>query len=212
MPKRAATAISRAASLPLVGSEIAFDLTNTSSGRGGPRHLEHLRTAEDVIRWARHARIINPSEAAWLETEAAKYSVLARRLLKRTLELREIIYKIGAELAAGKLAPGHQIDELTQIHASCIARAKLVPHGSAFVWSWLAEDGPVERILGPIALSALTLLTQANLSRIKQCQGDHCGWIFFDTTKNKSRRWCEMEVCGNRAKQKRLQAAKKHQN
>ena len=58
------------------------------------------------------------------------------------------------------------------------------------------------------ALSALTLLTQADLSRIKQCQGDHCGWLFLDTTKNKSRRWCEMEVCGNRAKQKRFARTK----
>ena len=41
-----------------------------------------------------------------------------------------------------------------------------------------------------------------DVSRIKQCSGDHCGWLFFDTTKNKQRRWCEMDVCGNRAKQK----------
>ena len=50
----------------------------------------------------------------------------------------------------------------------------------------------------------MTLLSGSDLSRIKQCPGDHCGWLFFDTTKNKNRRWCEMEVCGNRAKQRRL--------
>jgi len=79
-----------------------------------------------------------------------------------------------------------------------------VPHGATFVWAWDPADGPVEAVLGPITLSALTLLTQADLSRIKQCRGDHCGWLFFDTTKNKSRRWCEMVVCGNRAKQRRF--------
>ena len=68
------------------------------------------------------------------------------------------------------------------------------------------DDGetPVEAVLGPISLSALTLLQQADLTRVKQCQGEKCGWLFFDATKNKSRRWCEMEVCGNRAKQKRF--------
>ena len=50
-----------------------------------------------------------------------------------------------------------------------------------------------------------TLLQQADLARVKQCAGEKCGWLFFDATKNKSRRWCEMEVCGNRAKQKRFQ-------
>jgi predicted RNA-binding Zn ribbon-like protein len=58
-------------------------------------------------------------------------------------------------------------------------------------------------VLGPIALSALATLGQADLTRVKRCEGEKCGWLFFDTTKNKSRRWCEMEICGNRAKQKR---------
>jgi predicted RNA-binding Zn ribbon-like protein len=200
---------SRAGSLPLVGSEIAFDLTNTSSGRGGPKHLEHLTCADDVIRWAQHSRVINPSEAAWLANEIGKDPGLARRLLKRTLELRELVYTIGAELAAGRPPPSIQIEQLTHIHTTCLACAKLVAHGQGFVWSWIAADGPVERILGPISLSILTLLTQTNLSRVKQCQGEHCGWIFFDTTKNKSRRWCEMEVCGNRAKQRRHQGTKR---
>jgi predicted RNA-binding Zn ribbon-like protein len=52
-------------------------------------------------------------------------------------------------------------------------------------------------------LSALSVLTGSDLSRIKRCPGDHCGWLFYDATKNRRRRWCEMEVCGNRAKQKR---------
>ena len=63
-----------------------------------------------------------------------------------------------------------------------------------------------KRLLLGFTLSALTLLQQADLTRVKQCQGEKCGWLFFDATKNKSRRWCEMEVCGNRAKQKRFGA------
>ncbi len=209
MAKPIVASKSRAGSLPLVGSEIAFDLTNTSSGRGGSRHLDHLKIPDDVIRWAQHSRVINPAEAAWMASEIGKDPRLARRLLKRTLELRELIYTIGVELAAGRPPPSDRIELLVHIHTTCLASAKLVPHGQAFVWSWLAADGPVERILGPISLSVLTLLTRADLARVKQCQGEHCGWIFFDTTKNKSRRWCEMEVCGNRAKQKRHQGAKR---
>jgi predicted RNA-binding Zn ribbon-like protein len=41
---------------------------------------------------------------------------------------------------------------------------------------------------------------ERDLSRTKRCEGKECGWLFFDATKNKSRRWCEMRVCGNRAK------------
>jgi predicted RNA-binding Zn ribbon-like protein len=71
-------------------------------------------------------------------------------------------------------------------------------------WRWDTAQAPVEAVIGPIALSAIELVTRADCARIKQCAGDHCGWLFLDTTKNNRRRWCEMEVCGNRAKQKRL--------
>ena len=120
------------------------------------------------------------------------------------LDLREDIYRLGAEIAAGRPAPPDAIEGITRLHAHCLAAARLAPFEERFVWSLVARAAPIEAVLGPISLSALTTLLQADLTRIKQCQGEKCGWLFFDATKNKSRRWCEMEVCGNRAKQKRL--------
>jgi len=58
---------SRAASLPLVGSDLAFDFTNTASGRSTPVHLDHLRTAEHVIAWSRHAKIVTPEDGDTVE-------------------------------------------------------------------------------------------------------------------------------------------------
>jgi predicted RNA-binding Zn ribbon-like protein len=194
---------SRADKLPLVGSELALDFTNTSSGRGHHTHLEHLRTAENVVAWARHAKVLAPADGEWMLSALSADEGLAMRFLKRALALREIIYALAVEVSARRRAPPDSVEALAHIHAACIAKARLTPHGAGFVWSWAPQEAPIEAVLGPIALSALTLLTQADLSRIKQCQGDHCGWLFLDTTKNKSRRWCEMEVCGNRAKQKR---------
>src|SRR5579872_790019 len=197
---------SRAESLPLIGCDLALDFTNTSSGRGHHTHLEHLRSAEHVVAWARHAKALAPADGDWILAALKADEALAARLLKRALALREIVYAIGVEVAARRRAPAEAVDALAHVHAACIGKARLTPHGGGFVWSWAPQEAPIEAVLGPIALSALTLLTQADLSRIKQCQGDHCGWLFLDTTKNKSRRWCEMEVCGNRAKQKRHQS------
>jgi predicted RNA-binding Zn ribbon-like protein len=47
------------------------------------------------------------------------------------------------------------------------------------------------------------LLTSDKLSRVRQCQGENCTWLFLDTSKNHTRRWCEMKVCGNRVKARR---------
>lgn len=196
---------SRAARLPLIGCDLALDFTNTSSGRGHHAYVEHLKTGENVIAWARHAKALAQADGEWILGAIGADEALATRLLKRALALREIIHAIGAEVAARRRAPADSVNALAHTHAACIAHARLTPHGSGFVWSWAPQEAPVEAVLGPIALSALTLLTQADLSRIKQCQGDHCGWLFLDTTKNKGRRWCEMEICGNRAKQKRHQ-------
>jgi predicted RNA-binding Zn ribbon-like protein len=199
---------SRASSLPLVGSELALDFTNTSSGRGSAFHQEHVTSAADIIGWACHARILTPSDGSRLRS-AVQDKDLGTPLLQRTLALRERVHAIAAALAQGRPPSTPDVKDLTRVHAECVGRAQLVLHNSAFVWTWDPKEAPIESVLGPITLSALALLTQADLSRIKQCGGDHCGWLFFDTTKNKSRRWCEMEVCGNRAKQKRHQKKQK---
>jgi len=197
---------SRAGSLALIGGELALDLANTSSGRGFPSELEHLRRPEHVAEWAGHAKILAPEDAVWL-AEAAKDDALGARLLNEALSLREDVYQLGAAIAAGRPAPAAHVEGLTRAHARALARAKLAPIGRGFGWTWSPREAPVEAVLGPISLSALTLLQQADLTRVKQCQGEKCGWLFFDATKNKSRRWCEMEVCGNRAKQKRFARA-----
>ncbi|MBY0613062.1 MAG: CGNR zinc finger domain-containing protein [Beijerinckiaceae bacterium] len=197
---------SRAGSLPLVGSEVAFDFTNTASGRGHTSHQDHLQSAETVIAWAVHAKVIGAVDAEVLRAAVSSDERLAARMLNEALELRDIIHDIGMEFSSGRRARDQQVDALAKVHADCIARARLTNHGGGFIWTWDARSAPVEVILGPITLSALTLLTRSDLSRIKMCQGEHCGWLFFDVTKNKSRRWCEMEVCGNRAKQKRHQS------
>ena len=197
---------SRAGSLDLIGGELALDFANTSSGRGWPTHEDHLGSAGDVVDWARHAKVIKPIDAEWLHGAIEADSRMATQLLRRARALREDIYLTGFELAAARPAPEDSVARITQAHAACLARARLTLVDGRYIWSWAPREGPIEAILGPISFSALTTLTQADLSRVKQCQGEKCGWLFFDTTKNKSRRWCEMEVCGNRAKQKRHNA------
>ena len=55
-----------------------------------------------------------------------------------------------------------------------------------------------------VAASALTILgDRRELSRVKMCPGENCGWLFIDETRNARRRWCSMETCGNRAKASR---------
>ncbi|MGD0722616.1 MAG: CGNR zinc finger domain-containing protein [Roseiarcus sp.] len=206
MVKTTSSSQSRAGSLALVGGELAFDFANTASARGSPSRQDHLRSAENVVEWARHARALGPADGEWLRLAAAADPVLAAGMLARALDLRENVYAAGAAIAAGAPAPDTAVEAIARTHAACLACARLAPFEGRYVWSWSPSESAIESVLGPIALSALATLTQGDLSRVKQCQGDRCGWLFFDTSKNRSRRWCEMEVCGNRAKQRRHSA------
>ncbi|GAB3677945.1 CGNR zinc finger domain-containing protein [Saccharopolyspora tripterygii] len=56
------------------------------------------------------------------------------------------------------------------------------------------------RALASLAAALTTLLITGEVERIKRCPAEDCGWVFWDSTKNRSRRWCSMQVCGNRQK------------
>src|SRR5689334_10371353 len=105
---------SRAGTLALVGGELAFNFTNTTSGRGGARHLEHLARPEDVAVWAHHAKIIGKKNARDLQRRFKDSPGLAEQLQRRALELRDVVFRIGAAVAAGNTR-AEDIDRLTGI-------------------------------------------------------------------------------------------------
>ncbi len=82
----------------------------------------------------------------------------------------------------------------------------VLPAVRGYGWGWLAEGSEVDRLLWPVAWSAALLLTGPDLARLKCCDG--CGRPYFDASRNRSRRWCDMQGCGNRAKVARHRSAR----
>jgi len=202
---------SRAATLDLVGGSLALDFTNTSSGRGSPIHQEHLRDFETLVQWVEHARVATPPNCLATRKQAARHPERAAAIFARALAVRELIWQIGGALAERRELTQALRDELVEVHARSLAFAGIKSHCQAFIWAWDPRRDLEAAILGPITLSALSLLMEKDLSRTKRCEGKDCGWLFFDATKNKSRRWCEMRVCGNRAKVRAARQRKKIQ-
>lgn len=200
---------SRAGSLELVGGALALDLTNTSSGRGTPGHQEHLRDFDTVMQWVARARIVTPADCAYIRTTAASRPKWARAFFERLLEVRELIWTIATALAEQRPVAEKLRAALTAAHAASLRFAEIKVRDGVYIWTWNPRRDMRAAILGPITLSALTLFMEKDLSRTKRCAGLECGWLFFDATKNKRRRWCEMRVCGNRAKVRAARARKK---
>ena len=200
---------SRPGSLPLVGGSLALDFANTESGRGYESHRNHLREATNVLDWLRHAGALAPESEPQLWAWVARGPDHAGELIERALSLRDAIHGVGASFGHGQAPPPAALASLAQHYARAISRAALASAGGPCRWRWSPAEDPIEAALGPVALAAVELFTAGDLSRIKECGGHACGWLFYDVSKNNRRRWCEMEVCGNRAKQKRFAARRR---
>jgi predicted RNA-binding Zn ribbon-like protein len=200
---------SRAGSLPLIADDLALDFANTESGRSFPSHQNHFREAGNVVEWLRHAKALPVEEVNWLRKRVAERADLAADLLAQAVALRDAIHEIGAALGHRAKPQEAALASLSALHARCIAKADLAPGALSCRWTWSVRVSPVEAALGPVALAAVRLFTEGDFDRIRECGGHACGWLFYDRSKNNRRRWCEMEVCGNRAKQRRLAARRR---
>ena len=105
-------------------------------------------------------------------------------------------------LAGGHEPPRAALDELLRRGADAAARGRLVAREGGFVLAWAGDD--LERPLWPLAAAAVDLLRSGPLDRLKQCAD--CPWLFLDTSRNRSRRWCSMDDCGARAKMRTYRA------
>jgi predicted RNA-binding Zn ribbon-like protein len=198
----------RAGSLTLLGGHLALDFANTESGRNSSQHLNHLEKGADLVTWATHAKVITVDEEALARSTLQTHHALAHELLKQGHALRDIIYRINADIADGKQPNQDGVRNLAEHYRRLLGVAEFDFIGGKYMWRWNVHRQLVAAILGPVALSALRLLTDQSPIRIKQCGGNCCGWLFYDATKNNSRRWCEMSVCGNRAKVRAIRARK----
>jgi predicted RNA-binding Zn ribbon-like protein len=88
-------------------------------------------------------------------------------------------------------------------------RRQIVATGRGFRWRWAGGGTSLESVLWPIARSAGELLASEERSQVRVCDADTCAWLFVDRSRNRSRRWCSMDSCGNRAKARRHYSRKR---
>lgn len=191
-------------SMDLVGGDVSMDFVNTASSRTGERLKEKLRAYDDLVTWAERVELAGPERAARLRRAAADRPKEAAAVLERARGLREVIYRV---FTADEPSDS-DLQELARAAADATAGRRLEPTGDGYSFVW-PEGDDLEQLLWPVALSAAELLTSDERTRVKECASDHCNWLFVDQSRNRSRRWCDMKDCGNRAKARRFQARRR---
>jgi predicted RNA-binding Zn ribbon-like protein len=195
----------RAGRLPRIGGALALDFANTTTGRGTDRFVEHLFDYEDLLRWCAANEILTGEAAAGLLARAPRAEHAAA--FGRAVALRAVLNTAFDALARGGQADAAAITEIERLARREWSAGFLVAAGPGYAWRFAPADAGADGPLGPVVRSAVAVLTGGQLPRLKACPGEACGWVFLDQTKNGGRVWCEMEVCGTRAKvRKRAQA------
>ena len=192
-----------AGNLALLGGRLCLDFANTVDERTGEHPQEWLTSYADLVAWSEHAGIVTESEAHHLRDLGARHPTAAWAVLEQAIALREAIYRIFCATADERPPEADDVATLNDALSEALSRLRVTPTADGFTWQWAPDKDSLDRMLWPVTRSAAELLTRGELSRVQMCAGDDCGWLFFDTSKNRSRRWCSMEDCGNRAKARR---------
>jgi predicted RNA-binding Zn ribbon-like protein len=192
---------------------VCLDLINTVSWRTRERPHERLTSYAGLVAWSQEAGVVTEQQAQRLLEGAIGRPADAAMVLEQALALREALYRIFSAVAGGGAPELNDVVTLNGSLAETMARLQLAWTAGEFAWSWTAGDGDaLETMLWPVARSAAELLTSDELNRVGVCAGEGCGWLFFDVSKNRSRRWCAMDDCGNRAKARRYYWRGRSQN
>jgi predicted RNA-binding Zn ribbon-like protein len=190
--------------LNLTEARLCLDFANTADWHASEEPEEKLNRYSDLVSWAQEVGLITASEALTLNQEAAGRPVAAVEALQRAVDLREALYRIFSAVAAGRSIEPADLTLLNRWLLEASGQMQLAQTTDGFGWQWAAGEHPLEWMLWPVARSAADLLISEDLDRVKECADDRgCGWLFLDTSRNQSRRWCSMESCGNRAKVRR---------
>ena len=192
----------------LSGVASCLDLANTVSWRRSRQPIERLNEYGDLVEWARQGGVLTAAEARTLAHEARRQPLAAARLLARTRALREAIYRVFSGLAVGTQPDDEDVARLDRELHHALRNLHLTRTRSGATLAWSRDARQLARPLWIAARSAADVLTSDKVRRLKTCPASNCGWVFVDTTKNGTRRWCDMQVCGSRAKTRSYYARK----
>jgi predicted RNA-binding Zn ribbon-like protein len=187
----------------LSGGRLCLDLANTLDERPGPAPRERLRRYDDLVAWGEQAGLLSAALARRLRAEAERRPQAAAATVHRAHELREALFQAFSALAAGRAAPSQALAVLNRALPRALGRLRLGREGAGFRWAW-DEGAGLDRMLWPVVRSAAELLVSPDRERVRECAAETCSWLFLDESRNRSRRWCDMTVCGNRDKVRRF--------
>jgi predicted RNA-binding Zn ribbon-like protein len=174
------------------GGKCCIDFCNTFDHFHSPPAYDFIPDFTSALQWGGAADILPPSLQG--------ISNFNKRDFKRLLEARSLIFDILAPFSKDSHPSAADLAAFDHFLQETSSQMGIVPGKDGYSLACLAAD-PLIRILCEVVHSTAELLLSNQPKRVKQCK--ECGWLFYDSTRNLSRRWCDMQTCGNKAKARR---------
>ncbi len=189
-----------------IGNNLSLDFVNTVGNISSENPAEKLNSISDLIEWSKQGKLISDKEAINMLNECEKRNAESERIFQRVLRLRKSVYDIFGSVIDKEEISDKDLTIFNSELSLAMSKAEIFRHEGELIWGWTNIN--LERILFSITRSAAQLLTSSDLEKLKCCSGQSCGWLFYDTSKNNRRQWCDMRDCGNLAKAKRFRVKK----
>ena len=175
-----------------IAGNLALDFANTVHSVGEDDPQDDLQTYSDLMVWAQGANFKGSKDRGEDTSALAMFK-----------DLRDCIYEIFSAVSGGHNPGAEALARFNRHLQSATSTVQICrAHGNYSLRS--ASSSLNHRLQFEVTRAAAELLLSDKLSRIRQCAGETCTWLFLDTSRNGTRKWCEMQACGNRAKIRRF--------
>jgi predicted RNA-binding Zn ribbon-like protein len=194
--------------IQLIGGHPALDFVNSVEGRGSDSLLNYLADYDRLARWCTRVGLLAPPEGARIRQQAKRQPVIATRIWREAMVLREALNDIFRALVRAADPPKPAVAVLNAAVEQAFGNRRLQPMGrGSMAWTWTRANAGLEIVVWELALAAAGLMIDAERrQRIRICANGPCDWMFLDTSRGGRRRWCRMGVCGNVSKVRRFRA------
>ncbi len=181
-----------------MAGHVALDFANTVDDPLGPLRFDHIADYPRLLLWSQRVGLLAEAAASELCRTASDQPRSAAAALRRGHVLREVLNDLFGALADGnESAVGWEQLRSFMITSFQKSTVTITAAGASLAWDFTELESP----LWPVAEASYRLLISPDLKRLKRCVG--CPWLFLDRSKNQSRRWCSMEICGTDEKMRR---------
>lgn len=203
-----------AKSIRLIGGTRALDFINTNNGRRPGTTLtlmeERLTSFQFFFQWAVHASVISAQEFETYKPMVFETPISYQPNLDAIIAFRECLYRVFYALSLHQAAADEDLQQINLAFQQGVTWRVLRSVDGLPGWDWkpcATAQELTAMLLGCLAIEATQLLVSGDLHALRSCSSTDCDWLFLDVSKNKQRRWCQMSVCGSRAKLSRLKQA-----